>query len=330
MNTLRTLPSKTSFRIQRIAFIMLTLLLAVACKKDDDEPAVVTYSSTEFNYVMHEGQVIPSAPYGGTHDQDLTATMSLQELANGNTTITVTLDNTISGETYHIHAHDAADPASTPNGTPYTETPNSNVLTVNVDGNGGMVSVSQEAMMSYADLISIYEGFFVVHDPLQAISTTDFTSFLVVSSFARQEAAISSFDYAFNTGQIASAFAYSGSHANDLSARIIVKEVSSTESDITVIIFNTMDGETYHTHAHDVADPTTTPNGTPYNETPNGGVFISPIDGNGGVANATYTSSQSRTEIIESYEGFFVIHDPLQAVTTTDPTTYVILGSFAR
>ena len=39
-------------------------------------------------------------------------------------------------------------------------------------------------------------------------------------------------------------------------------------------------------------------------------------------------------EIIEgkyqSYDGFVVVHDPLQAITTVDPTTYVILGVFAR
>jgi len=34
--------------------------------------------------------------------------------------------------------------------------------------------------------------------------------------------------------------------------------------------------------------------------------------------------------LTSTYEAFFVIHDPLQALTTTDPTTYVVLGVFAN
>ncbi len=140
----------------------------------------------------------------------------------------------------------------------------------------------------------------------------------------------SEYDYSFNTGQIAATFAYAGTHADDLGATIEVKELEAGGSEITVTLKNTMDGETYNTHAHDVADATTTPNGTPYIETPNSNVFANAIIGTGGDASATTTSTLSYTEIITNYEGFLVVHDPLQDITTTDPTTYVILGSFAR
>ena len=79
-----------------------------------------------------------------------------------------------------------------------------------------------------------------------------------------------------------------------------------------------------------MADPATTPNGTPYNETPNGDVFAMAIMGNGGTASGTNDSSLSYDELTTNYDGFFVVHDPLQPVTTVDPTTYVFLGVFAR
>ena len=273
-------------------------------------------------------------PYTGIHSSDLSATMKLQELENGNTTITITLRNTIDGATYNIHVHDAADPSTTPNGTPYNEAPNADILAQSVSGNGGTVAVSQEAKMSYNDLITTYSGFFVIHDPLQAISTTDISTFLVVSTFAREQNAISfnttTFAYDFNAGQIDPAFAYAGSHADNLSVAVRVDELADNRSRITVSIMNTIDGETYHAHAHDVADPSTTPNGTPYNEMPNGDVFAFPITGNGGTAAHANISSQSYSDVTIAYEGFFVIHDPLQAISTIDPTTFVILGLFAR
>ena len=93
---------------------------------------------------------------------------------------------------------------------------------------------------------------------------------------------------------------------------------------------NTLDGETYHIHAHDIADPATTPNGTPYIETPNSDVYVSMLEGNGDMAGSAVISTLSYDMILNNYDGFFVVHDPLQAIDTTDPTTYVILGIFAR
>ncbi len=296
-----------------------------------DDPVL---ESTSFNYVIHNGQAVPSAAYAGSHPTDFTATMKLDEMENGNTMITLTLDNTVEGATYHMHAHDAADASTTPNGTPYNETPNGDIFAQMVEGNGNTVSVSQEASMSFTELTDTYSGFFVVHDPLQAISTTDITSYLVVGGFARTQDnptySSATFSYDFNTGQLVPDFAYAGTHDTDLAATIQVDELADNKSRITVRIMNTMDGETYNTHAHDMADAATTPNGTPYIETPNGEVFAGPIEGNGNMAARTNVSSMSYEMITTSYDGFFVVHDPLQDLSTTDPTTYVLLGVFAR
>lgn len=126
-----------------------------------------------------------SSGYSGSHPTTLDAMMEVEEIDNNSSRITVTLTNTLDGEMYMIHAHDAADANNTPNGTPYNETPNSGVFVQMVNGNGGTVEVSQVANMSYEDITGMYEGFFVVHDPTQAISTTDISTYLVVGAFAR-------------------------------------------------------------------------------------------------------------------------------------------------
>ncbi len=138
------------------------------------------------------------------------------------------------------------------------------------------------------------------------------------------------FNYDFNSGQVAAAFAYSGDHQDNLTASIKLDELEDGGTKVTVSINNTMDGQTYHTHAHDMADAATTPNGTPYNETPNSDVFAMPLVGNGGTVSGSNNSTMSYSELTTNYDGFFVVHDPLQAVTTVDPTTYVFLGIFAR
>ena len=68
----------------------------------------------------------------------------------------------------------------------------------------------------------------------------------------------------------------------------------------------------------------------PYNETPNSDVCVMMIPGNGMSSNKSQISSKTYTELTTTYDGFFVVHDPTQAINTADPTTYVILGSFAR
>jgi hypothetical protein len=242
--------------------------------------------------------------------------------------------NTIDGEMYMIHAHDAADPNTTPNNTPYNETPNGNVFVQMVNGNGGTVSASQTINMTYAEVTGSYNGFLVVHDPLQAVNTADVSTYLILGTFARAQnnGMLSSqmFMYDFNTGQVAPQYAYNGTHPSNLDGMLKVQALGDGTSRVSVMLNNTIDGEMYHVHAHDAADPNTTPNNTPYNETPNGAVCTFMVMGNGGMAGNSQISSMSLSDLSSVYEGFFVVHDPLQAITTTDPTTYVLLGSFAR
>lgn len=134
------------------------------------------------------------------------------------------------------------------------------------------------------------------------------------------------YNYSFNTGQIDATYAYSGNHPNTLSAKLMLEEMADDKTKITVTIMNPVAGETYMVHAHDKASPTTTPNQTPYIETPNASVFAQAIS-NG---EASFTSNMSFEKLTTEYEGFFVIHDPLQLINTQDPTTYVVLGNFAR
>lgn len=315
-------------------FVLGLFTLAFLSSCSDDDTSAEELKSTSFEYAIHNGQAVPTAAYAGSHPTDFSATMKLDEMENGNTMITMTLNNTISGVLYHMHAHDGADASTTPNGTPYSETPNGDVFANMVTGNGNTVTSSQEAMMSYDEIINDYSGFFVIHDPLQDVSTTDITSYLVVGGFARTQDnpdySSTTFSYDFNAGQLVANFAYEGTHATDLAATIQVDELAENKSRITVRLMNTMDGETYNAHAHDMADAATTPNGTPYIETPNSDVFAGPIEGNGNMAGRTNISSMSYEMITTSYDGFFVVHDPLQDISTTDPTTYVLLGVFAR
>jgi hypothetical protein len=113
-------------------------------------------------------------------------------------------------------------------------------------------------------------------------------------------------------------------------AEIMVEEMIDGTSKITVSLMNTMEGMTYMVHAHDAADPSTTPNGTPYNETPNGDIFAGGIEGNGGTVMAENELEISYNELTRMYEGFLVVHDPTQEISTTDLTTYLVLGAFAR
>lgn len=155
-------------------------------------------------------------------------------------------------------------------------------------------------------------------------------SLLTMTSCGDDDLASTTFEYSFNTGQVSPDFAYTGTHSDDLSATMEVKETEAGGSEITVTLKNTMDGMTYPMHGHDAADAATTPNGTPYVEAPNSNIFVHMVTGNGGDVTHTHSSTMSHDEIVNNYDGFFVVHDPLQDVSTTDPTTFVILGAFAR
>jgi hypothetical protein len=307
-----------------------------SCEDDEnDDNTGGDAAMSTFNYAFNNGELGAGTAYNGNHMDDFTADLMIKEDGD-NAEITVTLNNTVAGETYMVHAHDAADPANTPNGTPYNETPNADVLVMMIEGNGGTVSMTKSTSgFSYSNLVNDYQGFFVVHDPLQPISTVDISTYLTVGSFGRDQGTpatyqSATFTYAFNTGQVDPSFAYSGNHPTNLSAELTVKELANEQSRVSVVLKNTVAGETYPIHSHDQADPATTPNGTPYDETPNANVMVKMATGNGSDVYVAQTSTLSFNEITNNYDGFFVVHDPLQPVTTVDPTTYVILGVTAR
>jgi len=152
---------------------------------------------------------------------------------------------------------------------------------------------------------------------------------VLFTSCNKDKKRVENYSYSVNSGQLNSAWAYTGTHANTVSADLKL-EGQKDGTMITVTINNTVDGETYNVHAHDAADAASTPNGTPYNETPNVDVFVKQITGNGASSSESFLTTMSVTELTETYEGFLVVHDPLQTMSTTDPATFIVLGSFAR
>lgn len=328
--------------------IMLLFSFGIFAACSDDSPTSIDMNgddetelrSASYSYAFNEGQLLddPDTAYNssedGDHPRNLSATLMLEELENGNTLVTVSLENTIDGEMYPVHAHDMADPADTPNNTPYDESPNGDVYAEMIEGNGGTAELSFESSLSFDELTEEYEAFLVVHDPTQDISTTDLTTYLVLGVFGQDLEAgdpnlrTAEFMYDFNEGQLLDdeATAYDGEHSRDLMATIMLEERIDGTTQITVSLMNTIDGETYPVHTHDAADPDETPNNTPYDETPNGDVLATMIDGNGGTATAELSTEYSFNVLTRDYEGFFVVHDPTQDLSTTDLTTYLVLG----
>jgi hypothetical protein len=178
--------------MRKLSSLLLATIVgfsAVSCSDDDPVVADVvtpTLKSATFDYKFNTGQISPAFTYTGEHAKTLAASIKLEEQAAGTPKVTVTLNNTLDAKTYNVHAHDAADAATTPNKTPYNETPNADVFAKSVVGNGGTVSVSQVSTKSYAELTATYKGFFVVHDPLQAISTKNPATYVILGSFARK------------------------------------------------------------------------------------------------------------------------------------------------
>jgi hypothetical protein len=166
--------------MQSVMGLTLGASLALGLSSCSEDLQTATYS-----YSFNTGALGAGTEYNGTHPDNLTASMTVTELEEGGSEISVTLTNTLDGETYMLHAHDAADPASTPNGTPYNETPNSDVFVQMLTGNGASATATQTTTLSYEEITTTYAGFFVVHDPTQAISTTDLQTYLIVGDFAR-------------------------------------------------------------------------------------------------------------------------------------------------
>ncbi|WP_194975261.1 hypothetical protein [Aquiflexum lacus] len=326
-------------------FAMLLFVGAFsACNDDNDQEPMRMLEMESFTYAFNEGQLLnsPATAYDGDgegdHPRNLSAKLDIEEMANGMAKVTVTIENGIDGLQYAVHAHDAADPSTTPNGTPYSESPNGGVFAGMITIAGGTGTRTVETEMPYSMLVNDYEGFFVIHDPTQPISTTNLSTYLVLGVFAQSLTAgeanlrTTEFNYSFNEGQALDnpAIAYDGEHPRNLMAKIMVEEKIDGTSKVTVSLMNTLNGRMYPVHAHDAADPSTTPNGTPYNESPNGAIFAGMISGNGGTAMASNDLDISFNELTRNYEGFFVVHDPTQDLSTTDLTTYLVLGLFAR
>lgn len=157
---------------QRI-IIVLPLLFTVlfgACKKDDDEErATKTYS-----YTFNVGAIGES--YVGTHPKTMASQVTITEQANGKSKLTVMLTNTLSGKTYNVHFHEAM-AGSTP---PYNQTPR---YIITVTGNGSTAINAVVLSDSFETLTAAFKGFYVVHDPTQTLSTTDFKTFLIVGAY---------------------------------------------------------------------------------------------------------------------------------------------------
>lgn len=105
-----------------LAFISVGLF--AACSEDSPSGTDAELRSETYNYAFNEGQALgdDNTAYRGEHERNLTAELLIEEMENGDASITVTLNNTLEGESYAVHSHDAADPETTPNGTPYNET----------------------------------------------------------------------------------------------------------------------------------------------------------------------------------------------------------------
>lgn len=180
LNTMKTMERMRS-AVMVLSVMLLGAVTMTSCDKDDDDDKM----SSTFNYAFNTGQVGAGTAYSGSHPTDYSASMMVEELDDDKSRISVTLNNTVDGQMYMLHAHDAADPATTPNGTPYNETPNSAVFVQMIEGNGASVTATQEVNFSYEYITETYSGFFVSHDPTQAISTVDLTTYLIVGGFAR-------------------------------------------------------------------------------------------------------------------------------------------------
>lgn len=166
-----------------LLMVLVSLTILISCNNQDDEPMM---RSQTFEYSFNEGQAAGEATtYQGQHPRNFSARMDVMEMPDGTAHITVTLNNTISGQMYHMHAHDMADPATTPNGTPYNEMPNGNVFAEMVTAQGSTARVEHNSSLSFDELLNNYDGFFVVHDPTQPLSTVDLTTYLILGVVAR-------------------------------------------------------------------------------------------------------------------------------------------------
>ncbi len=313
--------------MKNLSIYLITLIVLFIGQSCDDGVGFVEKKTT-FTYSINDGEVVTSAPYDGDHPSNFSAIMGLIKNEDGTTEIIVTLRNTIEDAVYEVRAYEASS-----SGGPYADSPNNKVFSASIVGNGHSVSHSEIASLTYEELVDEESGFFVVHDPFQDLSTTDISTNLILGPFAKEpnrDLMGTVFDYTFNVGQVDTSFAYTGDHSASITAEVQIDELAAGNSRISVRLFNTIDGEMYPTHVHDKADAASTPNGTPYLEEPNANVFAAMILGNGEMASYSQISNLSYENLTTIYNGFFVVHDPLQDLSTTDPTSFILLGDFAR
>jgi len=107
-----------------------------------------------------------------------------------------------------------------------------------------------------------------------------------------------------------------------------LEAVDSGGTLLRLTLYHTVAGATYPIHAHDYAD--STPHGGPYLLAVNGDILDQNPVGTGDSLTVEQYSRYDRAELTENYRGFLVVHDPLQAVNTADPTTLLIIDRFAR
>lgn len=145
---------------------------------------------------------------------------------------------------------------------------------------------------------------------------------------SQQSAPTTSFYYPFNTGQSDLNTAYTGDHPNNFRAQMRLAKVDSGGTLVRITFYHTLDGETYAVHAHDY-DPDSTIR-QPYEFAVNTEVFNQNPVGNGDTVEVTQYSPYSPAYLKEEYQGYFIVHDPLQPVQTKKPATFLIAGRFAR
>lgn len=160
-------------------------------------PAAAVLRTATYTYAFNRGQLGDGTAYQGDHATNMTAVLTIEELSENRCRVKMLLNHAIEGTTYLVHAHDAAQPETTPNNTPYVESPNEAILSLAITGVGHSHGKSgqrvvhitakgeQESRFGFDYLTQVYDGFMVVHDPLQPVSTTNLQSFLVVNKFAR-------------------------------------------------------------------------------------------------------------------------------------------------
>lgn len=159
------------------------ILFSIACNNNDDDAESLPLPSATFAYSFNEGEAFGGSTYQGTHPRNLSASLQLQALDTGGTKLTVTLYNTLAGESYATHAHNARD--TTNGGNPYEFLVNTTILNQNPTGTGDSVQAVHYTPREFKFLVNEYQGYLVIHDPLQPINTNDPTTLLILGKFAR-------------------------------------------------------------------------------------------------------------------------------------------------